>query len=607
MPRRSRKLDVKELQSMLRMADIEWQRNGLIPMEKGGEAVDYRAMRFLDAYRGVFPSSMPRAVEDVDEFVGNIVFSTINSVMAQTSARDPEVVIRPLGGTAADDNAWRRAWLNQKVMQTMLREKNFRREADRALNSSLILPFGVVRHGYTPEFEEYEDKNGDIIARFKNQTPDLPWIQHLRPWQVRIDPLVNTFDMDAEVGWIAFQQLYRSAADIDDNPNLISSKDWKPTFNYDPRPMHERKHAKPHHKSVVAGRTKKEEDGCLDLWEEWVIFDARRRTWYGVSHGADRLVREERDWPIDWGQLPASILTINEQLDSPFGVPFVEMIWHEQMLYNKLWTVIKAIANRIRRIIFVSEAAFQQNQTQLDNLLNQDSLVEFILADGDVSNIAKEVQFGQLDGQLIGLLYQLREQIREVMGVSSFDRGQRANVETAAEANLIGAGGAVSKSRIQAKFETFWVDIIRAAHRALLQTEDSRSFFIPVIGETNTLFLTQGEIAQGFVEVGLEDLQGEFDYGVKLNSTIPLDPAAELAKIIQVNQAAGGPNDPLLDGVYFRKRIYGLAGEDAERLVISREVANQMGQSPEAAGESAGSPQVQPNVVELAGVNGGAG
>lgn len=607
MPRRSRKLDVKDLQAMLRMADREWQRNGLIPMENGGDQVDYRAMRFLDAYRGVFPSSMPKAVEGVDEFVGNLVFATVNAVMAQTSARDPEVVVRPLGGTAADDNSWRRAWLNQKVLQTLIREKNFRREVDRALHSAILLPFGIVRHGYTPEFEEYENQYGDVVARFKNQTPDLPWIQHLRPWQVRIDPLVNTFDMDAEVGWIAFQQLYRSPLDIDDNPNLISSKEWKATFCYDPRPMHERKSAKPSHSGVTAGNTKKRDESELDLYEEWVIYDARRRTWYGVSHGSEKLVREERDWPIDWGQLPASILTLNEQLDSPFGVPFVEMIWHEQMLYNKLWTVIKAIANRIRRIIFVNEGAFQSNRGQLENLLNPDSLVEFIVADGDVSAVAKEVQFGQLDGQLIGLLYQLREQIREVLGVSSFDRGQRANVETAAEANLIGAGGQVSKSRIQAKFETFWTDVIRAAHRALLQTEDSRSFFIPVIGEANTLFLTQDEIAQGFIQVGLEDLQGEFDYGVKLNSTIPLDPAAELAKLIQVNQAAGGPNDPLLDGVYFRKRIYGLAGEDAERLVVSREVANQMGQQPEAGGESAASPQVQPNVVELAGVNGGAG
>lgn len=598
-------VDVKDAQAMLRMADREWRNVGLLSNDREGTNSTYRMEQFLNAYRGQFPDSMPGAVEDVDQFVGNLFFSIFNTLMSQTSARDPEPVLRPSGGTAAEPSAWRRAWLNQKVIRTLIREKKFRREMDRALMSAIMSPFGLIRHGFTPDIEEYE-KDGVIHHRFKNQTPELPWIQSMRPWQVRIDPMVNNFDMDGEPGWIAFQNLYRSRAEIRDNPAIVDRDDWEPTFHYDLRPMHDRQTPKASHSGTMAGRSRKQDKDTLSLFEEWVIYDANRRTFYGVSHGSDSLVRKERDWPLDWGQLPASILTINEQLDSPFGIPFPQMIWQEQMLYNRIWTILNALVSRFQRKVIINQSAFAGNETQLENLINPDSLSEFILVNGPVDQVVREVGLSAIDSQIIGLLFQLKEQIREVLGISSFDRGQRANVETASEANQIGAGGALARSRVQGKFENFWVDTIRAAHRALLQTEDSREYFIPIIGEQNTLFLTEGEIAQGFVKVGLEELQGEFDYGVKLNSTTPLDPAQELAKVDATYRAAGGAEAQDLDHIFIKKRLFELAGEDAERAVVSREVSEEMGRQNPEGGGGGGNPPQGGDISSLTGIQGGA-
>ena len=521
MPRKKTSVDVEDTLAMLRMADREWANNDLIaaPNTTTYGGAGFRMEMYLDAYRGEYPDAMGSAVESVDQFVGNLLFSITNTLLGQISARDPEPVLKPSGGTAADQDAWRRAWLNQKVITTLIREKKFRREVDRAAHSAALAPFGLVRHGFTPDLEEYE-KDGRVHSRYRNEKPDLPWIRFMRPWQVRIDPMVNSFDMDGEPSWIAFQNLYRSRVDIEANSALTVREDWKPSVHYDLRPYHERKKSPTTHTSSIADRGK-DRDDSVSMYEEWVIYDATRETFYGVSHGSEGLVRKEQEWPLDWKQLPASILTFNEQIDSPFGIPFPQMIWREQMLYNRIWTILNALVSRTRRLVFVSGNAFQAHDEELQKLLNPDSLAEFIMADGPVREAVNEVGFSNIDGQLIGLLFQLKEQIREVLGISSFDRGQRANVETASEANQIGQGGAINKSRNQSKFENFWVDIIRAAHRALLQTEDSREFFIPIIGELNTTFLTQGEIAQGFVQAGLEQLQGEFDYGVKLNSTTP--------------------------------------------------------------------------------------
>jgi len=604
MPRARTKIDVMDVKSMLRMSDREWCNNGLIPDSRENSQGQYRMQRTLDAYRGQFPDSLPRATEAVDQFASNLFFSIFNTLKAQTSARDPDPVLRPSGGTAAEPDAWRRAWLNQKVVRTMMRERKFRREVDRALMSALLSPFGAVRHGFTPDFEEYE-KDGHIFERFKNHTPDLPWIQFMRPWQMRMDPLVNHFDMDAETGWVAFQNLYRTKSEIRDNAALIDREDWEPTFSYDLRPYHERHMPKPTHNSVASGSSKKKNDS-LSMYEEWVIYDATRQTFYGVSHGSDSLVREEREWPLDWGQLPCSILTMNEQMDSPFGVPFPEMIWRDQMLINRIWTILNSLVSRFRRVIFVSESAFQSHPDSMDNLMNPDSLAEFIVGDGDVAAAVKETGFSQIDSQLVGLLFQLKEGIREVLGISAFDRGQRANVETASEADQIGAGGALAKSRVQEKFEGFWVDIIRASHRALLQTEDSRNYFIPIIGEENTAFLTQGEVAQGFIEASLADLQGEFDYGVKLNSTTPLDPGAEFAKVQAAYNAVGGTQSQLVKQVHAHRRLFELAGEDPEQWILENDVATQMGQDNPEGGAAPGGGQGG-DVANLRDIVGGAG
>ncbi len=587
-----RGVDVADVKKMLRSADREWANNGLIATDKGDHATNFRMMRFLDAMRGQFPDAIPGAVEDQDQMVGNLFFSIFNTLKAQTSARDPEVVLRPLGGTAATPDAWRRAWLNQKVVQSMVREKKFRREWDRALSCALISPFAAVRHGYTPDIEEYE-KDGVIHARHKNETPDFPWIRFMRPWQMRIDPIVNNFDMDGEPGWIAFQNLYRSRTEIRDNPALIDRADWKPDFHHDMRPFHERKKPQAIHTGFLGRKSKKDPD-TLSLFEEWVVYDANRRTFYGVSHSSDSLVREERDWPLEWGQLPASILTFNEQLDSPFGTPFPQMIWDDQMLFNRIWTILNSLVSRMRRIVLVNQNGFQASEAQLQNLLNAQDFAEFIVVDGPVNEIVNEIAISPIDGQLIGLLFQIKEQIREVLGISSFDRGQRANVETASEANQIGAGGALARSRVQGKFEDFLVDVIRAAHRALLQTEDSRELVIPIIGEQNTLFLTQGEIAQGFIKVGLDKLQGEFDYGVKLNSTTPLDPAAEFARAAQIYDVVG-KQDNMVDHNFVKKRLVQLGGEDSESWIVPENQAIADGvQNPEGGASGGGNaPQQQ--------------
>jgi len=570
--------EIEEWKMRLQHAHNEWQNAGLIPDSQSGLTDRYSLMQYLDGYRGDFPRALDGATEMADQFVGNIMFSIVNSLVSGISARNPDPIVRPIGGAAADASSRRRAWINEQIIRFILRERKFKEEVDMALLSAVLSPFGIVQHGYTPEVE-FEDDNGTIITRFKNQTPDLPWIQFVRPWQVRIDPMVNSFAPDSEPRWVCFHKLY-FASQIKKNENLIFRKDLNPTWFQDLR-FHE-------DRDKGSGSQPLEGDrNVMPMYEEWLFYDADERRVFGISPGCDDLIREETEWPIEWGQLPFSYLSFNPQLDTPFGIPFPQMFYGEQLLYNKIWTIINAMVSRVRRLIVYRKDAFDAGEEA--NLTNPDSIVEAVATIGDPSAVIRELPFGAIDGQLVGLTYQLKEQIREVLGVSSFDRGQRANVETAAEANAISAGGMMSRGRTQEKFEAFWANVIRTTHRSFLQSEDARQMIVPIVGAENLNFLEQSDRERGFLTVNLADLQGEFEYAVRLDSTLKIDPAVQLSKTASGFNLLGGVQSQLLNQRFYHERITELSGEDPQQAVMGEQATNEMARQQQGAGEEGAS------------------
>ena len=568
--------DLRLWKQRLLHAENLWRDQGWIPDGRSeGSHANLAIMRYLDGYRGTYPKALNGAAEDADQMVGNIFFSIVNTMTAQLSARAPDPIVRPLGGAAAGPDARRRAWLNEQILEMMVREKKVKREMDSVLSSAVLTGGGFLRHGFTPEVS-YINDGGKIIARFKNHTPDMPWAQMMRPWEVRIDPLVNTFDPDKEPRWCAFYAMHYED-DIRDDPNLIRRRDWTPTKVFDTRPESRRQ-----------GNIEAESPDAMKVFEEWVIYDAHERTFFGVSPGSEKLVREEREWQFNYGQLPYSYLAFNDQIDTPFPIPFPQMFWREQMMYNKVWTVINMLLSRMRRLIFANKDVLSPESMEL--LKNPHAFMEVIEAEGgDLSNAIQEIGVAPIDGQLIGLTYQIKEQIREVLGVSSFDRGQRANVETAEEAKSIAAGGSIARGRTQERFEQVWGNALTVMHRTFLQSEQARKFILPIVGKQNLDFLAASDREQGFIKVGIGDLQGEFSIDVKLDSTLKTDPNTELARFTAGYGLLGGVESRMVNQAYAHERVAELSGMDPQQAIVDEKTRNQMAQQAEGQeGESPG-------------------
>ena len=562
MPRDMTQLEMSEWKARLDHADRVWSEAGLLSTEMAGASGAARHPnvvaidRYLSDYRG--DQDMPfagAAMSDQDRVVNNVTFAITNSIVALLSGRDPEPIVKAKGSTLSAADSSRKARLVKLVLRMILRESKYKREADRALLSGALSPFGLVRHGYTPDILEYTD--GDVThSRFKNERPDFPWIRFVRPWDVRIDPLANNFDPDQEARWVAFRDVY-TELEIKKNPNLINRKDLRPTFT-------------PGVFLRQPGATSRASDIAQHkLYEVWTIYDANERSWFAVSPGSDKNIREKEEWPIEWGQLPYSILTMNPQIDSPIGIPFPKLYAHEQAMINRVWTILNTVISRTRRVIFVNSGAFSQNQDQLENLLDGESLQEFIVTDGDPNVVANQMGIGQIDNSLLGLLFQLREAIREVVGVSSFDRGQRANVETAAEAGAIMQGSMVQKSRPQERFEGFWQNAIETTYRAMTQIRDDRQLVIPLVDEQMNTDFSQNEVDVGSVQSTASDLSGDFDIAVRLNSTLPLDTSQEFARAAGLYQLLGGGQSNMINQHPVSRILAELAEQDPDAWIPS--------------------------------------
>lgn len=523
----------KHWQDQLLFADRVWAKYGLLDMPTQSDPMApgvRKASEYRNAYRGVQPMIFDAVPMD-EHFTGNLVFSTINTMISLLSGRMPEVELEPKGETLAGPDAERRARLNEILLTQHLQEMDYKQQVDRAFQSALLEFWGLVQHGYTPSIEEVVDDNGNLFARFKNHRPDFPWIQFKRSWEVRIDPLADSFIPNESARWVAFYTRI-TESEKRKSPRWIDRKNWKPTATMDLERQQGRY------------RTNSDTPEAAMLYEVWEIWDREEGKVFALSPGCDQTVSDPRDWPIQWGQLPYSLLQFNPLYDSPFGVSFPQAFSDEQRLYNQVMTILAASVGRTMRKIIGNRNSFSEDERK--NLEDPAGYTEFIWSEGSPETSVKEINFGAIDPQLPGLAAFLEDRIFRILGLARMDAGQRINVETAAEAGAVAQGAALNRSRNANPFEQFWIDIIRVTHRAVMQTEDPRRFTLPIFGMANAGFLTTEERNAGSITASIRDLEGEFNYGVRLGSTI-VDPDLDLRRGIAVYQALGGDKATVWD------------------------------------------------------------
>lgn len=507
--------EVKKWKSRLTYASGVWRDKGLTDKSPA----ERRATRFLDYYRGRQEGGVQwKGIAESDVVIDNVMFPIFNTLQANLYARNPKVDVISTRRSEAPNAGRMERLVNHLVGKSSLR---IRREMNAALRDAFPMPFAIVRHGFTPAAEK-ADKDGNLIDFYDPAKPDFPWIRRWPAWDFRCDPTAQTLQPD-DVWWCAFRSMV-PLEHLRRNPNIINRRDLRPTHVW----------------ATDSLRRVSQHDQAPDeaqLVEVWTFYDKERREWFQLTDGSDLALRNPDDWPIpSWRSLPYNILQFNEVPDDAFGVSYGELIAPLQDDLNRVVTLALELAKRQRRIVVVDREGLAEGEAEKLEAL---SLIEFVFAKQGQrpQDLVKEIPVGGQFQELLLLAAYLKNEIRGMIGVGEMERGQRINVETAAEAQQVGAGSAVQRGRNQGPWEDFFTDVIEKFSLAVQDTVVSE-IAIPIIGpeDAQELFAAEGPSSR-FEEIGPAGIQGDFLYKIRPGSTLPHDPNEELRGEIALNAA----------------------------------------------------------------------
>lgn len=516
MPRMNER-DYKRMRDESAHADAIWREKGLTTAHpsKWGETSLFTHM---DAYRGDQWKTIGllSGLPEESHIVINAVFATLNTMQAQYLARNPRVRVKPRSRSAGPQRG-----ISAQAFQTLLNYLIAEAKLSRAWNAAMRDAFfrvGFVRVGYTPPDETVA--KGMILHRGPSAL-DIPWMRRVAPWDIRIDPLAESWHADGDARWCEFVTV-STMEELKANPNVTVPRDLQPTISKDKRDRDTRRVNDPYMHEAA------------NLVEVRTRYSAIDRTWWQWSPGSEKLLREPDDWPKSLGGLeglPYAMLAFNEQSDDPCPLGYADVLWPLQVERNKVRTILNEMTKRMRRYLIANKQAFVDDDW--DKLASGD-LVEVFGVNGDPKSAVQEVRVAGFDQTLLLYDQMVQNDIRETIGQSQMARGQRINVTSATEAAQVAQGDSVLSSRNQTTVEAWLTDSVRM-YAKVVQGTATDAYLVPVLGEEDASALMAG--AEAVVEIAPEQIQGEFLFEIEVGSTLPKNEQAEKADALAFLQA----------------------------------------------------------------------
>lgn len=558
---------IKEWTKRLDHAHRVYHKNGIIRPGAGPSnkpwsmATENRALlEYIGAYRGESWASEWGGIPEEDLSVTPTFFSTANTFCAGLLARDPEPECLP---EIAENAEKARIW--EAVLKYDVHELKMKRQWNMALFDAFFAGFGIVRHGFTPS-DEFNSRDEDLLEKYAMARPDKPWLRRIKPWDFRADPLAESLLPDGDAEWCAFRSLI-CLDDVQKNPKM-STWDNMPTIKI----------------NMVEGGEEPEE-----FVPVWTVYDKCERTWFQIAEGEDRkLVRQPSDWPLPWEDLPYDVCQFNPQMDSQFPVSYASIIYPSVVHRNKLRTLTEELQKRLRRIILVREDALTEDSRR--KIQNAD-LTEILMVTGDLAQAIAQVQVGGADPSLIAYDGLLEKDIREALGQSAMDRGQRINVDSGTEAANVAQGGQINASRNVEAVEDFLNSSMR--HYAIArQATTIGEEIIPIVGMGDSALING---LQGEVTIDSESLAGEYTFRVRAGSTLP-ETREKRTREAMADFAFASQSPQMHNMQEVTSSVWMARGKNPAKMMLNIQQLQQTGAGMPQGGEVAGAEQI-PNLL----------
>ena len=518
-------------------------------VEKGlmGDQGRSRMRQLIDFYRSNQWVNAPdwAGLSNEDLMVVNKIFPMANAQQGEIAARNPRVQY-----FARTQDSRRNAPVVQALHNYDIIEANHISQHNAAFRDHQFAPIGIIRHGFTPP-EEVETEKGKRIDFYRPATGTRPWIRRVPVWDCLIDPDCETFQMDGGAKWCAFRSVM-TTDQIRNNPHMTSKRNLDKVAGQ--LSKESRQMLPPERRQGISNP---DEDKFVEVWS---VYEMEDRTWFQMTlDGIDGFLREPDDWPIPWEWLPVNVFAVNSQMDSPFPLSILEEAAPLQVELNKLRTMLSIFAKNVRRQIGVQNEGMEDEE--FDKLSNG-MAVEYFRTNGPPGQVIAEMRAQGIDQGLLLYNQQIEEDFRETLGQSRMGRGQRINVETATEASFVQTGQDVNTARISDAFHRF----VQDTEKLYMQ---GRRFLMQELGVEEVVRVVDVEdnrALQEWINVGPEEIAGEFDFEVVAGSTRRKDRAQEAAVAgAQLQVASSLPQ--IFNLAFYAEKWARLSGDDPSKAL----------------------------------------
>jgi hypothetical protein len=277
------------------------------------------------------------------------------------------------------------------------------------------------------------------------------------------------------------------------------------------------------------------------------IWDARKRQIYLLADETlGDFLEDPKPWPDYLDEFPFQMLSFNEIPDEAYPMSDIAS-WNVQILEKiKIFTMILNHVKRGNRQLVMKKGVMtEQEKDKYEKGIDGSILDAKIPMNADIQTAFKFLDYGQMPADYYLILDRIDQVMNKVRGQPDFEQGANTKTQTRTlgELQMIQGGAQGRSGRKLDRIERHCENIARH-HMFNRKNSLSLDEVVRITGNEPQEILAALQKEGKFdpvtrtIHYSKEDIQGEYDVGVKAGSTLPLDKTTRDATLKEVLQMA---------------------------------------------------------------------
>lgn len=498
--------------------------------EKARDEADARFgySRSLKEYSGDYMSTMPSFMMDTPIVPINEVYGYVKAFVPSVYARNPHVSFNPRGRKSIAG-----AKICELAVNSYWQELRLKRQVRRVIFDAIFAE-GWMKTGFSSAFgsidktkplpPEAQDGDGEV-----QEAPPIEANEFIRDKEIfatRVSWRHMVRDTDAVDGIHDARYIGQKIIkpfDAVRGSALYTAKDIRPTHTYDPE--------SPLNLANTKRKDAGEREEFIEFWEVW---DADTRKIYWVSEGCDEYLREPEDWPYRFNGYPFDLLRFN-QLEDECYAPNLIGAWEPQ-----LWEKIKIRSMQMDHVKRFNRQLWAEKGT-----VTKAEMQKFSLGKTGAINFYEGKQppmpapYPSLQTDIYAIENRIDMDKDNISGQPNAVRGAQQKTQSRTLGEVKSMVGAYEARQLdpQSDVEDFCGEVaVKIA--AVAQDYLSGEKFVRVTQEDLQVivqaFGKDRYDGTGFTFSRADIENAEFDYEVKVGSTLPLDRQNRIEAMVNI-------------------------------------------------------------------------